>query len=120
MWLAMAVSEGRWEQQLLHSISTRSGAAGSQCGRRCSGPQTQEMGAQKGGFVAPHQLARKPDRSCCLPSAFRVLLQPVRRQWPLSRRLSLGLPLSVSAQLPRSQAAVPERRWQPSRSPPVA
>lgn len=65
IWLLMAVSEGRRDLQQIHSISTRLGAAGSDVGRTCPRPQTQETGAQRGGSQAPCWSWSKPP---CLSS----------------------------------------------------
>lgn len=86
IWLLMAMSEGRWDLQQIHSISTKLGAAGSDVGRRCPRPQTQETGAQRG-----HPAGAGANPPACLHPS-RVLLQLGLGPRPLSPRLSPRLP----------------------------
>ena len=90
IWLLVAVSEGRWDLQRIHSISTRSGAAGSDTGRRP--PEAPDSGDRSTEAVsqAPCQLAMPNPPACLHPS--RVLLQLGLGPRPLSPRLSLRLP----------------------------
>lgn len=105
-WFLVAVSEGRWDLQWIHSISTRSAASGQEM------PKIPDSGggSTEGVLQALPWSWTKPP-ACLHPP--RALLQLGQGRSPLP-----GCHCSqchVSSRTPRRCAAapVPEQRWQP-------